>query len=148
MEVDLLLCDHAEAINGKLYIMGGGWSILYAANRPATMYLAMIVTFDWTDTNIKHEFLAELLTADGEPVTMPIDQTRPVRAHASMEVGRPPGIKPGTSLPAPIAFGVAGLILDVGLYVWNVKVDGRELARKVFEVVAPPQLPGLPPMAA
>ena len=146
MEVDLLLCDHAEALNGKLYIHGGGWSILYAANRPATMYLAMIVTFDWNDTNIRHEFLAELLTADGDPVSMPGDPPVPVRAHAGMEVGRPPGVKPGTSLPAPITFGVGGLVLDVGQYVWHVTVDGRELARKVFEVVAPPQLPGFPPI--
>lgn len=147
MEVDLLLCDHAEALNGKLYIHGGGWSILYAANRPATMYLAMMVTFDWNDTNIQHDLVAELLTADGEVVNLPGSPPVPARAAGRMEVGRPPGVKPGTSLPAPITFGMAGLVLDVGRYVWHITVDGKELARKVFDVVAPPTLPGFLPRA-
>jgi len=27
VEAILLLCDYAEAVNGKLYIMGGGWTM-------------------------------------------------------------------------------------------------------------------------
>lgn len=143
MHVDLLLCDHAEAVNGKLYINGGGWSILYAANRPASMFLAIVVTFDWDETNIQHELVAELLTADGDVVEVG-DPPTPARAVGRMEIGRPPGIKPGVSLPAPMALGVAGLLLPADQYVWHVTVDGKELARKPFQVLEAPRLPGFP----
>jgi hypothetical protein len=145
VQADLLLCDHAEAVNGKLYINGGGWSILWAARRPVTTYLALVITVDWDETNIRHELLAELRTADGEEVIMNGDPPMPVRAGGILEIGRPPGIKPGTSIPAPMAIGLAGLVLDAGQYVWHVNVGTKELTRKTFQVLEPPQLPGFPP---
>jgi hypothetical protein len=29
MKLTMLLADAAEAVNGKLYILGGGWSIIF-----------------------------------------------------------------------------------------------------------------------
>ncbi len=37
VNVTLLLCDFAEAVNGKLYVMGGGWNVLFAPGQPVTM---------------------------------------------------------------------------------------------------------------
>jgi hypothetical protein len=147
VQVDLLLCDHAEAVNGKLYINGGGWSILYAANRPATLFLAVVITVDWGETNRQHALTAELVTIDGEPVMAiapPGELTGPIKAVGNLEVGRPPGVKPGTPLPAPMALGFANLVLEPGHYLWRVTVDEKR-AEKTFQVVDPPQLPGFPP---
>lgn len=109
MQVDLLLCDHAEAVNGKLYINGGGWSILYAANHPASMFLAIIITVDWDETNQPHEIVAELVTIDEEPVMAqvpPGTSAVPIKTVGRLEVGRPPGIKPGTPRPRPWRLGL------------------------------------------
>ena len=42
MDVTLLLCDFAEAVNGKLYVMGGGWNVLFAPGQPVTMSVAAV----------------------------------------------------------------------------------------------------------
>ena len=52
MDTTLLLCDYAEAINGKLYIMGGGWTI--CAPGPRNMAVAIRVLVPWSDTNKQH----------------------------------------------------------------------------------------------
>ena len=43
VDVTLLLCDFAEAVNGKLYVMGGGWNVLFAPGQPVTMSVAAVV---------------------------------------------------------------------------------------------------------
>jgi hypothetical protein len=144
VQADLLLCDHAEAVNGKLYINGGGWSIIFRPGRPVTIYLAVLVTIDWDETNIRHEISAELRDADGVLVENG-QPPQPVRVVGQIEIGRPPGIKPGTSLPAPVALGFQSLVFSEGGYVWHFNVGGQELARKQFQVVPPLQLPGFPP---
>ena len=55
MEVTLLLCDFAEAVNGKLYVMGGGWNILFAPGQPVTMSVAAVIAVPWDRTNQQHE---------------------------------------------------------------------------------------------
>ena len=45
MKVTILLADSAQAINGKLYILGGGWSI--ADPGPVVMALAMKIEVPW-----------------------------------------------------------------------------------------------------
>lgn len=144
MKADLLLCDHAEAVNGKLYINGGGWNVVFVPRRPFSVFLAILVTIDWNETNLPHELTAELRDEDGNPVENGIPP-QPVRVIARMEVGRPPGIKPGTSIDAPLAVGFQNLVLDIGGYVWHVNRGDEELARRPFQVVEPPfQLPGFP----
>ena len=39
------------------------------------------------------------------------------------EVGRPPGLKPGTYLDFPVAVNSAPLPLEPGLYVWRLTID-------------------------
>ena len=41
MDVTMLLCDAAQESGGKLYILGGGWSIIRTPNTPTPMSLAM-----------------------------------------------------------------------------------------------------------
>jgi len=39
-DLTVMLCDYAEAVQGKLYIAGGGWSEL-RGNGPADLALAV-----------------------------------------------------------------------------------------------------------
>ena len=140
MNADLILCDHAEAVNGKLYINGGGWNVLFLRGAPVNIFLAILVEVDWNETNIRHQLQAELQTSDGDLVEI---MGQPVLIPAQLELGRPPGVKPGSSLLAPLAIGVNGLILEKGGYVWLLKSGENELARRPFQVTDPPAFPGL-----
>lgn len=134
MEADLLLCDHAEAINGKLYIMGAAWNLLQAPGQAITIALAIVVKVAWDEAEAPHELIAELLDADGERITV---NDEPVAPSGRFELGRPPGLKPGSTLNMPLAFNLTGLVLGVGQYEWRLTIDGDTVARAPFAVVEP-----------
>src|SRR3712207_6134998 len=67
MKVTMLLCDAAEEVGGKLYILGGGWSFLHRPGVPTNMALAIKIAVPWNETNQSHTLRAHLLTDDGEP---------------------------------------------------------------------------------
>ena len=101
MDVTLLLCDFAEAVNGKLYVMGGGWNILFAPGQPVTMSVAAVIAVPWDRTNQSHQLTLELLTNDGQAVEI---DGQTVAVTGEFELGRPPGIKPGSSQNAPFVW--------------------------------------------
>jgi len=132
MDVTMLLCDAAEEAGGKLYILGGGWSVIQAPNVLAPMALAIKMSVPWDQANEPHQILASLKTDDGEPVDA---GNGPVFAQGEIEVGRPPGSKRGSPLDAPFVLRFNGLALPPGGYVWELDIDGTQLAREPFRVL-------------
>ena len=72
-----------------------------------------------------HAFSVELLDADGAPVSFEDDEEddQPVAFGGEFEVGRPPGLKPGTPLDFPVAVNSTPLPLEPGRYEWRL-IDG------------------------
>lgn len=125
MKLTLLLADAAEAVNGKLYILGGGWSI--TGPDPSPSAIAIKIEVPWDEANRAHELTLELFNADGQPimVSTPLGE-QPVRLPGQFEVGRPAGLKPGTPLDLALAFNIAPLPLPPdGRYMWRCSIDGR-----------------------
>ena len=83
---------------------------------------------------MSHTLRAYLLTEDGEPVAGPHGQ--PLALDGGFEVGRPPGVKPGSTLNSPLAINFNALALDAGGYEWRLEVDGALVARKPFRVAS------------
>jgi hypothetical protein len=123
MKVTLLLADAAEAVNGKLYIIGGGWSV--CGPGPTPMAIAMKIDVPWDQTNKPHSWQLSLLSADGEIVTVPTPEgDQAVRIDGNFEVGRPPGVVPGTPIDISMAIGVGPLPLAPGSrYLWQLSID-------------------------
>jgi Family of unknown function (DUF6941) len=137
----MILCDGAQAVGGKLYIMGGGWSQLLMPDFPTNMALAVKLGIPWHEANDPHTVVARLVDADGGAVTIPNpapagDDGIPIRNEVIVETGRPPGLAPGTDLDAPLVFNFNGLALPAGSYVWELEVDGTVEARTPFRVGA------------
>lgn len=131
----MLLCDAAHAVGGKLYILGGGWSILAKVQPRANMSLAVKLGVPWSRTNERIHIEAVLITDQGEEVTQADGQ--PVRAEGDLELGRPPGLRHGTLLDATFVLNFEGLDLDVGGYVWELRVGDATAARIPFQVHNP-----------
>jgi Family of unknown function (DUF6941) len=125
MKVNLLLADHADAVGGKLYINGGGWNVTGPQALPFA--IAMLIEVPWDQTNTKHRVLLELLDADGNEVEVASNEnSEPVKIESLLEVGRPPGVKPGTPLAVPFAVNFAPIPLEPGAqYVWRLSIDGH-----------------------
>jgi len=133
MDVTMLLCDAAEESGGKLYVLGGGWSVIQVPNVPVNMALAIKMSVPWDQTNEPHSIRANLITEDGDPVRTP--ENVPVKAEGEIEVGRPVGMKRGTPVDAPFVLKFMGIALDPGGYVWELEIDGEPRARAPFRVL-------------
>lgn len=128
----MLLCDAAESVNGKLYILGAGWSQLLLPDFPTNMALAVKLAVPWDRANDPHRVTARLIDADGNEVSVPgPEEPIEVKSEVTVETGRPAGLAPGTSLDAPLVFNFRGLALPAGSYVWEVTIDD------VIEATAP-----------
>ena len=125
MKATMLLADAAQAVDGKLYVLGGGWSITGPA--PAPFAIAVKVEVPWDQAARRHALRLELLDADGDPVLLPtVDGgSEAVVIEQAFETGIPPGLKPGTPLDFAFAinFGPLPLAPD-GRYEWRMSIDG------------------------
>lgn len=122
MKVTLLLADAAQTVDGKLYILGGGWSV--TGPQPGPSALAMKLEVPWSQTNRRHRWLMRLEDADGRPVLLPGPEgDRPVVVDGDFEVGRPPGLAEGTPIDLPIAVNLGPLPLQPGRYTWRLFID-------------------------
>jgi hypothetical protein len=131
----MLLCDYAEEVGGKLYVMGGGWSHLRTPNQPSNMALAIQISVPWNQANEPHDLTIRLVTGDGHPVQN--EQGENIELTGKVEVGRPPGLRPGSQLAVPLAARFNGLILEPGTYRWELEVDGAPLEDTTFDVIQP-----------
>jgi len=125
MKVTILLADAAQAAEGKLYVLGGGWSI--TGPDPSPMALAIKIEVPWDQANTPHTCRLELLDSDGQPVEAEAPEgEQAIFFEAGFEVGRPPGVKPGTPIDLPLAVNMPPVPLEPsGRYEWRLSIDGR-----------------------
>ena len=128
MRVTMLLADAAQEVQGKLYILGGGWSVTGPDVPP--MALAIKLDVPWSDANASHGFELALVDTDGRAVkvddgTDGTDGTREVRIGGNFEVGRPPGLPPGSDIDCAFTVNVGAIPLAGGRYAWQLWIDGE-----------------------
>jgi hypothetical protein len=135
MRVTMMLADAAQEVNGKLYVLGGGWSVTGPVLPP--MALALKLDVPWSAANQQHEFLLVLVDADGHPVGVE-GQDGGVRAGGTFEVGRPTGLPAGSDIDFAFAVTVGSLPLAAGRYAWQLWIDGETSAdwQRPFQVRA------------
>ncbi|MFO7571878.1 MAG: hypothetical protein R6W48_04665 [Gaiellaceae bacterium] len=124
MKVTLMLADYAVVSDGKLTVVGGGWS--QTGPEPASFGIGLLIQVPWDQANTVHSFSVELLDADGASVAFETEdgEEQPVAFGGDFEVGRPPGLKPGTPLDFPVAVNSTPLPLEPGRYEWRLTIDG------------------------
>jgi hypothetical protein len=121
----MLLADFAQVSDGKLIVIGGGWSM--TGPEPMPFGIAILIRVPWDQANHRHVMRLELLDADGQLVTVDVeDGTEPIVFFddVEFEVGRPAGVKPGTPLDLPLAVNAGPMPLGPGVYEWRLTIDG------------------------
>lgn len=126
-----MLADHAEALNGKLYVTGGSWNIIYARDLPYEhphLSVAATIEVPWTATNETHSFRVELFDADRKPAL-------PQKLEGQLEVGRPPGMRPGDYTNVVLVFNVNKLKFEEpGSYSFVMTMDETTLGDAKFKL--------------
>jgi hypothetical protein len=139
MEVEfLILADAVQAVNGKLYMLGGGWRTLHAAKIPMThpLGIALGLRVPWEQTNQLHRLQINLVDSDGASI-IPAMQ-------AQVEMGRPPGLRPGSDQTAAIALNAAVQFAKAGRYEVRAVVEDQTVKTVVFDVVPARSGPTVP----
>jgi hypothetical protein len=123
MKVTMLLADSAQAVDNKLYILGGGWSITSPSGTPFA--IAIKVEVPWTEANKRHSWELKLTDQDGHPLMVPIDGGQgPLTIGGGFEVGRPAELQPGTPIDFTLAINSAPLPLRPATrYMWRLYVN-------------------------
>ena len=86
----VILCDAAQVQGEKLFMLGGGWSLIWAKEFPAQHQMAVAagILIPWLETNSRHRFRIQVRAEQG---TVFGD------VNGEFEQGRPPGLPPGTT---------------------------------------------------
>lgn len=111
MEIEfLIIADAVEAVNRKIYMMGGGWDRWTSPTYPSPIHLGIAIGMlvPWDETNQRHHISVSVVDADGKPVVPEMG--------ADLEAGRPPGMKPGSAQRAVLAINVAFPLPNPGRY--------------------------------
>jgi hypothetical protein len=125
IEVQILLCDAAVADpSGKLHMLGAGWGITSSPTAPHAV--AVLVKVPWDRTNQRIPLNLDLLDSDGHPAIVGDDGRATAHSEAVIEVGRPPGIPPGTPIDASFALNVPSLPLQPGRYEYRLRIADQD----------------------
>lgn len=130
MEAYLLLCDAAEVVGDRSFILGGGW----VGREPDLPGVAVVVFLDipWDQANRVHELELTLQDEDGNAICAG-DPPHEVRVKGSFEVGRPAGHPAGMPLRFMQAINFQRIpFRPSSRYRWELRVNGEIAAVSSF----------------
>jgi hypothetical protein len=136
----LILADRAEAVGGKLYMMGGAWEHIYTQDltQPSLISIAVGILVPWEAANQQHKIRIVIEDSDGQEIGF--------TAEASFAVGRPPWASVGETQRVVIAIPTIGVtFMKLGVYVLRAEINGEHVKRIRFRVLNPQQVIGLVP---
>jgi hypothetical protein len=111
-KVVILLADAAQISDGKLNMLGAGWSMITTPTGPFAVVIHAQIP--WTLTNTKMAWSLDLIDSDGHPVAL--DETQgPIHMEGFVESG--------TTIYVPFVFPFLGMPLVPGKYEWHFKLD-------------------------
>ena len=135
-----ILADSAQVVGNKLYLLGGGWDVLYVGQQfPVQQSFAVALSFrvPWQQTNQRHTAEIRITTEDQQEIA---------KVGAQLEVGRPAGIRPGQAQRMQMAMNLLLALPREGIYEVRISINGEESPQRASFTVAPnPMLSMQPP---
>jgi hypothetical protein len=124
MRATMMLADHAQIADNKLFIAGGGWTTCGPGPTPCAV--VAIFHVPWEETGEKVSFTLRLLDEDGRGVHQPgSTDGLPVHVNGSFEARPQPGMKSGAEINVPLAFNIVLQLEPNSRYSWQIEMDGR-----------------------
>ncbi|HLI80842.1 MAG TPA: hypothetical protein VKV03_12720 [Candidatus Binataceae bacterium] len=122
MKIDYaLLADAAQAVGGKMFILGGGWNIFRSANFPAPVQLAIAIGIGFAGDEIGIRYPVKIVIADetGVPVVPEM--------NGQIETGQlTPDLPKGLAVKIPMAWNVSFAVPRAGRYTIVVTVGSSQ----------------------
>lgn len=115
-----MLADAVQAADGKINLLGGGWSVTSSPTAP--FGVAVKVSVPWHLGNQDMEWRLFLIDEDGRPAPL---QT-PIALGGVVGVPRHEALPAGTPLDLPMVFQFPSLPLEPGRYEWRFQIADME----------------------
>jgi hypothetical protein len=125
MRATLLLADAVQAVGGKLFVLGGGWSFMRGH---VPFGIAVKIDVPWNEALMPHEFKLELVDADGGTARVHLPDREAIEFptfDGKIEPSIPPGLPPGTPVDHVFALNFGPTPLSPGRYEFRLSIDGK-----------------------
>ena len=126
-----MVADAVQAMGGKLYVLGGGWDMLWVGSFPArhpSMGIGLRIRVPWSHID-EFELSVDLVNEDGKSLFG--GKRFSQRIKVTRRLGRPAGSDTGVTR----AFTFNNLLFPKpGGYAFPIFVSGTEVARVRFRV--------------
>jgi|ERR1700733_9307206 hypothetical protein len=121
----MMLCDAAQVADGKLYVLGGGWSLVGPDPMPSAV--ALKIDVDWTEAGSEHHWELFLVDEDGHPALVDTPEgPRPLEVRGEFRVERPPTVPEGSPIDVALAVNFGPLPLPTSSrFTWRLTIDGE-----------------------
>lgn len=128
----ILLSDKSEALNGKLYALGGGWNTLRFPSLPHSHPFCIGLGIDvaWGETDEPHRLELRIEDPDGANLADPFS--------LEFEANRPEGLIPGLDQRLVMSLETVQTFNVQGPHAAILTIDGKEIGRSRFQVVQVP----------
>lgn len=141
-----VIANHAEAINGLLYLQGAGWTDIRQPvgpnGQPGIVHFGMAVSIliGWNETNRRFPVKLVVVHEDGQELAS---------VQAQVEAGRPPGLPAGSDIRSVLAVNAEAQFPQPGTYEFRAEL-GEKVRSTSFRVAPPMAMPpGMqPPLAS
>ena len=140
MNVVMLLADSAQVADGKLYILGGGWSVTGPGPTPSAV--AVKVSVDRHEFDKEHHWELFLEDADGKLLTIDTPEgPQSIEVRGDFSASEPEGVPLGTPVDVPIAVNFGPIPLATGQrFTWRMVINGEALPGASASFTTRPQL--------
>jgi hypothetical protein len=136
MKIDYaLLADAAQAVGGKVYVLGGGWNLFRAPNFPAPVQLAIAIGLGFTGEEVGIQFPLNVAIADDNGVPVVPEM------KGQVETGQPaPDVPKTASVKIPVAINISlslphpgsyGIVVTAGFATAQLSFDAIFAGKKV-----------------
>lgn len=135
----MVLADHAQIADNKLFIAGDGWTDMTGA---VPFALALVIEVPIEQTGTSHMLQIDLIDSQGQPALMPTaNGMQPVHHEITMDIEKPEDAPVTASFVNPFVFKSGPMPVAPADYEWRLLVDGeaRENWRLPFHVHAAPR---------
>lgn len=122
----MMLCDAAQVADGKLFVLGGGWSLTGPDPMPSA--IAIKIDVGWHEAEKTHTWDLELVDADGKPVMVQLAtiEWSPIEVNGEFTVQRAETVPEGTPIDVALAVNLGPLPLaPANRYTWRLSIDGE-----------------------
>lgn len=151
MDLDVMLCDHAQVAGNKLFISGANIDRMAVPAGTPPPYIinfaaAGIVRVPWQATNAEHSLGFRFVTQDEQPPQLAEGVAlgpEGIAGDLRFNVGRPPQLMSGDEQMVPFAFNLQGLPLATpGRFVLAFSLDGTPVRNLTFTITVEPSTTG------